>query len=90
MFGKLRKTHSFWCVMLVVSRKPRERIFIAGGIVITVCEIVGNRCRIGIEAPPEIRVMREEIAESRDGLSCARGNGSGANAYIPKSVAKST
>lgn len=50
--------------MLVLSRKLNEKIMIDGGIVVTVLKIDRNQIRLGIEAPPDVRVLREEIAES--------------------------
>ena len=47
--------------MLVLSRKFNESIVIDGGIRITIVEICGNRIRLGIEAPKEVGVMREEL-----------------------------
>jgi carbon storage regulator len=48
--------------MLVLSRKLNEKIVIDGGIVVTVVKIDGHQIRLGIEAPSDIRVFREEIA----------------------------
>jgi carbon storage regulator len=48
--------------MLVLSRKLNERLVIDGGIVVTVVKIDRNQVRLGIEAPSNIRVFREEIA----------------------------
>lgn len=50
--------------MLVLSRKIGESIEIAGGIRVTVTEVRGGRVRLSIEAPPEIRVVRKEIADA--------------------------
>jgi carbon storage regulator len=47
--------------MLVLSRKKNERIVIAGEIVITLVGIEGNRVRIGISAPPDVSILREEL-----------------------------
>ncbi len=47
--------------MLVLSRKINEKIVIDGNIVITVVKIDRNHVRIGIEAPGDVRVFREEI-----------------------------
>ncbi|MHB1035841.1 MAG: carbon storage regulator [Pirellulales bacterium] len=47
--------------MLVLSRKTGERILIGGGIAVTVVRISQNSVRIGIEAPPETPILREEI-----------------------------
>jgi len=48
--------------VLVVSRKPGERILVGDKIAITVVKIAGGAVRLGIEAPPEMAVMREELA----------------------------
>jgi carbon storage regulator len=47
--------------MLVLTRKENERIFIDGKIIITVCRISKDKVRIGIEAPKDITIEREEI-----------------------------
>lgn len=54
--------------MLVLSRKKGQQIIIEGGITITVVEIRGEKVRIGIEAPKEIKVDRKEIHELRSQL----------------------
>ena len=48
--------------MLVLSRKLGEKIVIGNNIVVTVVKIDRNQIRIGIEAPHEVPVYREEIA----------------------------
>jgi carbon storage regulator len=48
--------------MLVLSRKLGEKIVINGNIVVTVVKIDRNQIRLGIEAPQEVPVYREEIA----------------------------
>jgi len=47
--------------MLVLSRKPSESVTIGDEVRITVLSISGKQVRIGIEAPSEIAVHREEI-----------------------------
>ena len=47
--------------MLVLSRKRDETIFIGGNIRIKVVGISGNQVRLGIEAPNEVKVIREEL-----------------------------
>jgi carbon storage regulator len=47
--------------MLVLTRKLNESIIIDGNITLTVVEVRGNRVKLGIVAPGEIPVMREEI-----------------------------
>ncbi len=49
--------------MLVLSRKRTERIFIGNDIVISVEDIRGDKVRIGITAPVEVPVHRQEVHE---------------------------
>jgi carbon storage regulator len=51
--------------MLVLTRKVGETLVIGDGIRITVAAIPGGRVRLAIDAPPEVRVDREEIARAR-------------------------
>ena len=50
--------------MLVLSRNMDEKIHIGDNIVITVVEVRGDRVRIGIDAPREVSVHRQEIYEA--------------------------
>lgn len=47
--------------MLVLSRKVGEKIIIAGNITLTVVEVKGSKIKLGIDAPPDVPVHREEI-----------------------------
>jgi carbon storage regulator len=47
--------------VLVLSRKVGERILIGDRIVVTVAKLENGQVRLGIEAPREIAVFREEI-----------------------------
>ncbi len=47
--------------MLVLSRRENERIKIGNSIVVMVVRVTGDRVRIGIEAPPDVIVLREEL-----------------------------
>jgi len=49
--------------MLVLTRRPGESIVVGENIVVTVIEIKGGQVRIGIDAPREVEVYREEIYE---------------------------
>ena len=47
--------------MLVLSRKTDEQIIINDNIVVTVVEVRGDKVRLGIDAPKDVPVHREEI-----------------------------
>ncbi len=47
--------------MLVLSRRVRERIKLGDDIVVTVVQVAGDRVRLGIEAPPDILILRQEL-----------------------------
>jgi carbon storage regulator len=49
--------------MLVLSRKPGEKLVIDSNITITVVEVVGNRVRLALDAPPHVRILRSELLE---------------------------
>lgn len=56
--------------MLVLSRKKNESIVINDNIAVVVVEIRGDKVRLGIEAPKDVPVHRQEIYEAihRDDL----------------------
>ncbi|MBM4071857.1 MAG: carbon storage regulator [Planctomycetes bacterium] len=47
--------------MLVLSRKVGEKILIGNDIVVTVVAIDGNRTKIALEAPDQVRILRAEL-----------------------------
>ena len=52
--------------MLVLTRRPGEQIVLDDGrIVMTFLGIEGNKLRIGIDAPPDVRVDRKEVHDRR-------------------------
>jgi carbon storage regulator len=51
--------------MLVLMRKAGESIHIGPNIVVTLVSLERNRARIGIQAPRDIVIDREEIAEKK-------------------------
>ncbi|MFO0883206.1 MAG: carbon storage regulator [Pirellulales bacterium] len=54
--------------MLVLSRKETERIRLGDSIVVTVVRVSGDRVRLGIEAPPDVLVLRDEL-DQREGTA---------------------
>ena len=65
--------------MLVLSRKPGERILIGDEVVITVVRIGPNTVRLGIEAPRDLNIVREELCMG----AAPEGVGSGAGSHPP-------
>jgi len=54
--------------MLVLSRRERERIKLGDSIMVTVVRLAGDRVQLGIEAPLDIRVLREELEPENPAL----------------------
>jgi len=50
--------------MLVLTRKPGERILIGDNIVVTILDSRGDGVRIGIDAPRGITIQREEVLKA--------------------------
>jgi carbon storage regulator len=49
--------------MLVLTRKPGEQLVIGHNIRVTIVSVGPGRVKIGIEAPPDVRIDRQEIHE---------------------------
>lgn len=47
--------------MLIITRRPGEKLMIGDDVVVEVIEVSGSSVRIGIDAPKSIPVYREEI-----------------------------
>ena len=47
--------------MLVLSRKETQRIRLGDSIVVTVVRVSGDKVRLGIEAPADVLVLRDEL-----------------------------
>jgi len=50
--------------MLVLSRKPLQSIMIGPAIKITIVTVERNQVRIGIEAPRDVTILRDELIEA--------------------------
>lgn len=53
--------------MLVLSRKVGEKIVIDGNITVEVLRISGNRITLGLVAPADVKILREELNRSQLG-----------------------
>ncbi|MEW8959043.1 MAG: carbon storage regulator CsrA [Moorella sp. (in: firmicutes)] len=72
--------------MLVLTRRVNETIVIDGKIKVTVVAIEDDKIRIGIDAPPEVPIVREELlAAVRDENKAAARTVVAAAGALPKS-----
>ena len=66
--------------MLVLSRKSNESIVINNNVTVTVVEIRGDKVRLGIVAPKDVPVHRQEVFDLIHGKAAAAANtGTGNN-----------
>jgi len=49
--------------MLILTRKPGQRVFVGSDIIVTVESVKGFQVRIGIDAPKHYKILREEVYE---------------------------
>ena len=47
--------------MLVLSRKESQRIRLGDSIVLTIVKVSGDKVRVGIQAPDDVLVLRDEL-----------------------------
>jgi carbon storage regulator len=59
--------------MLVLTRKPGEQVVIGNGITVTVVEVTGNKVRVGIDAPDQVRILRGELVCWQEGPAACEG-----------------
>ena len=60
--------------MLVLSRKQNARIRVGESVVVTVVRVSGDKVRIGIEAPANVRVLRDELGDEMLGSVTLEGS----------------
>jgi carbon storage regulator len=59
--------------MLVLTRKPGEKVVIGDGITVTVVAVTGNKVRVDIDAPDQVRILRGELAGWQEGSTACDG-----------------
>ena len=52
--------------MLVLTRKSNQSITIGGNVVVTVLAVEGDRVSLGVQAPREVSVLRNELLEEAE------------------------
>jgi carbon storage regulator len=57
--------------MLVLSRKPGEEIAIGENIRLTVVAVRGSQVRLGITAPSDVSIQREELCQKAKGVEAS-------------------
>jgi carbon storage regulator CsrA len=65
--------------MLVLSRKLGEQIVVGDNIRLTVVAIYGKYVRLGITAPADVRILRQEMCPPADRAAGPNGGGAGAS-----------
>jgi carbon storage regulator len=58
--------------MLVLTRKPGEKVVLDGNITVTLVEVKGNQVRLAFEAPDSVRILRGELVVNAEDPGCAR------------------
>ena len=51
--------------MLVLSRKESQQIRLGDSIILTIVRLTGDRVRLGIEAPDDIVILRQELEDEK-------------------------
>ena len=51
--------------MLIISRRCSESVIIGDDVKLTVLSVKGNQIRLGIDAPKETTILREEVVDRR-------------------------
>jgi carbon storage regulator len=66
--------------MLILSRKPGERVLVGEDVEVIVLEVDGDRVKLGFEAPRYVPICRAEI--HRELADCLTGTGKRAEAFL--------
>jgi carbon storage regulator len=72
--------------MLILTRRPGERVVIGDDILVTVMEVSGQTVRLGIAAPDALPIYREEIwlaVKEENRAAAAAAAGAGVDSLLP-------
>ena len=72
--------------MLVLTRKVGEAVRIGVDVTVQVLEVRGGQVRLGLTAPSDIRILREEVLRSMESANGAASRGHGTACPEPPSV----
>jgi carbon storage regulator len=72
--GKLRQSRTKEKAMLVLSRKTGEKIRIGENVTVTIVRIGPNNVRLGIDAPRDLNIVREELCVNEPVLNQQHGS----------------
>jgi carbon storage regulator len=72
--------------MLVLTRKSNQSIMIGDDVEVSVLSIMGEKVRIGIQAPRDVPVFRKEVYLEIQQEQVAAGDGSGSRASVDKAL----
>ena len=56
--------------MLILTRRVDESLVIGDNVTVTILGVKGNQVRIGVDAPRDVTVHREELAQKQDSREC--------------------
>ncbi len=73
--------------MLILTRKIDQGIVISGNILVRVLGVERDRVKIGISAPLEVTVLRQELLERKEGGEDPNGSSRAENSSVPKQTA---
>jgi carbon storage regulator len=75
--------------MLVLTRKPGQSIMIGDGVEVQVLSVAGEKVRLGITAPREVSIFRDEVydrIESEQGRGADDEDDDGANEAVAQAL----